>query len=103
MGQAEDYRRCWLDGLTLDDQLFQQAIISVDRLNMFRGTDFPGEERVLYHLLQRGVSDHDDSDRPWDASTRAMRHSGAVGERLWHLILEERKRVRVQSIPLWLG
>jgi hypothetical protein len=102
-GLAEDYRRSWLDGLVLDDQLFQQAIISIHRLNSFRGQNFPGEEQILYHLLQRGVSDHEAADCPFDASTRSMRHLAVIGERLWHLILEERKRVSVSAIPFLVG
>jgi hypothetical protein len=101
----ERYRDFWLEGISLDDQLFQQAIVTLRCLNLVhRGGNFPGqEERVLFQLIQRGVVDHDRSDRPWDASTRATRHSAAIGDRLWALILEERARVRVASILSWLG
>jgi hypothetical protein len=101
----DQYRNSWLEGISLDDQLFQQAIVTLRHLDsVHRGNDFPGqEERVLFQLIQRGVVDQDRSDRPWDASTRAMRHSAAIGDRLWALILEERARVRVASILSWLG
>ena len=95
---STEYRRSWLDRLALDDQLFQQSIITLRRLDSMRGQDFPGEERVLFHLIQRGVVDHDRSDRRWDSSTRSMRHTAAMGDRLWALILEERARVSVPAI-----
>jgi hypothetical protein len=67
-----------------------------------RGQPLLHHESTLFQLLQMGAVDHPLSDHPWDASTRAMRYSSAVGDHLWELLLEERARVSVQATPSWL-
>ena len=44
------------------------------------------DTRVLFHLLNRGLLDQEVMDRLRDGTTRAMRYSAAMGERLWRLI-----------------
>jgi len=81
--------------LYLDDQLWQQALTADRRQAQRREAQdkFVWEERVLFHLIQRGIVDHDDDDKRWDGTTRAMRHTSAVGDRLWALLEAERARV----------
>ena len=56
-------------------------------------------ERLLWSLLTRGIYDHAPEDRPWDASTRSMRYSAIMGDRLWAMWESERDRVRIPSFP----
>jgi hypothetical protein len=96
-------RREWLFNLSLDDQLWHQAMVTMRRLDeQHRGQPLVHHESTLFQLIQMGAVDHPMSDRPWDASTRAMRYSAAVGDRLWELLLEERARVSVRATPSWL-
>jgi len=49
----------------LDDQLWQQALTADRRQAQRREAQdkFVWEERVLFHLIQRGIVDHDDDDK----------------------------------------
>jgi len=64
----------WFSGLSLDDQLWHQAMV----------VDFNQEEtwrtsiamnncgfnaQMLFHLINRRVIDHSDEDKAWDGST----------------------------------
>jgi hypothetical protein len=40
-----------------------------------------------------GACDGSEEDRPYPASTRAMRHSSVMADRLWSMIHQERERV----------
>jgi hypothetical protein len=87
----------------MDDQLWHQAMVTMRHLDeQHRGQPLLHHESTLFQLLQMGAVDHPLSDRPWDASTRVMRYSSAVGDCLWELLLEERARVSVQATPSWL-
>ena len=46
-----------------------------------------------------GVLDQGDFHKPMDASTRSMRHSAAIGGRLWSMLVVERERVRSFVLP----
>ena len=83
----------WFDAGYLDDQLWHQALATFHGLESMRGGDFPIDDLVLFHLIRRGVVDHDDMDKRWDSSTRSMRHSLAIGSHLWSLIRKEVDRV----------
>jgi hypothetical protein len=86
--------RPWLHGVSLDDQLWHQALVGYRQLEEIRVTALREDERVLYQLLRRGLMDHTDFDKRWDGSTRSMRHSASIGGRLWAMLREERERVR---------
>jgi hypothetical protein len=47
--------------------------------------------------INMGVGDMDTVEQPWDASTRSIRYTAAMGDRLLEQIDLERERV---SIPL---
>jgi hypothetical protein len=106
LGDADEgpfRRREWLNRGFLDDQLWQQAIITNLDLDSRRGPliDRPAEEYVLWHLLRAGVVDHPRSDdRQWASATRSMWHSAAIGNRLWKLIEQERERVGGDSFMI---
>ena len=53
------------------------------------------DEQALAFFIHMGTVDRIPEDRPWDASTRAMRHSSIMAERLWSLLETERERVRL--------
>jgi len=81
-------------GLNLDDQLFYQSLVTLRRLDEdHKGKRQPYSEYALYHLLRRGAMDQLPADRPFDASTRAMRYTAAIGDRLWEIACRERTRV----------
>ena len=42
-----------------------------------------------------GVGDPGPEDRPFDASTRAIRYAASLGDRLWDIALRDRERVRI--------
>ena len=90
-GSVETYRRDWLGGLTLDDQLLRH----LDETH--RGHVQPYSEHALLHLVRRGLVDLEESDRPWDSTTRAMRYSATLADCLWEMVLRERNRVGFPS------
>jgi len=60
-----------------------------------------GNGRVLWSMIHLGILDKEGIDKPWDASTRSMRHSAVIGDRLWSMIEKEQQRV-FSSLPLLL-
>ena len=76
--------------MVLDDQIFGTSVVAQHCLEARReiltaeGVD--NDTRVLFHLFKWGLLDQEVMDRPRDGATRAMRHSAAMGERLWRLI-----------------
>ena len=93
-GSVETYRRDWLRGMTLDDQLFHQSLVSLRHLDeVHRGHVQPYSEHTLLHLVRRGLVDLEESDRPWDSSTCSMRYSATLADCLWEMVLRERNRV----------
>jgi len=60
-----------------------------------------GDERVLWSMIRLEILDKEGIDKPWDASTRSMRHSAVIGDRLWSLVEKEQQRV-FSSLPLLL-
>jgi len=60
-----------------------------------------GDERVLWSMICLGILDKDGINKPWDASTRSMRHSAMIGDRLWSMVEKEQQRV-FSSFPLLL-
>jgi len=67
----------WNSGLYLDDQLWQQAMAADRRQAERRAAQdkFVWEERVLFHLIQQGIVDHDNNNKRWDGTTRVMHHT----------------------------
>ena len=76
--------------MVLDDQIFGMSVVAQHRLEARReiltAEGVNDNTRVLFHLLNQGLLDQEVMDRPRDGTTRAMRYSAAMGERLWRLI-----------------
>ena len=96
--RSVDRRNDWLNGCSIDDQLWHQSMVSYfnqmdhasDELN------YSPDEKVLRILLARGVLDMDEFDKVWDGATRSMRYSAVMMDRMLTMFQEEQKRV---SIP----
>jgi len=89
------YRMATYDGGYLNDRLWVQAMSTarymdeVRRGNLRSGPD----ESILWRMIRCGVLDHSEEDKVWDSSTRAMRQSAVIGDRLWSLIEKEQEKV----------
>jgi len=96
-----EWTNAWLSGASLDDQLWLQAMLTerVHQERRLRAQDDPSftYDLTLGSLIQRGVSDALSDNCEHIASTRAMRHSAAIGNRLWMLVDQERERVGLSS------
>ena len=70
----------WMDGVILDDQLWFQSL-RVNRLLeehlLPQIASMTVEERMLHRLINSGVMDAAEGDRPNDSATRAMRCQSA--------------------------
>jgi hypothetical protein len=90
-----------LANLSLDDILWHQAMVVTGALTernnrevVRPGVEWTFDDQILLRLLRLGVVDpNSEFDRPWDGSTRSMRFTSAVGERMWCLLEEQRARV----------
>ena len=86
----------WAVGCTLDDIVWHQALVTLRRLNSNlqpKRKELPADQWVLYKLLRHGVVDPRLRDCAFDASTRAMRYSATVTDRVWALLDKESTRV----------
>ena len=92
-----EYQRCrveYLGNLVFDDLVWHQSIVSLERLQTFRGgLRADPDDAVFWNLLMRGVLDMEPEERPSDASTRAVCYSAVMGDRLWAMVQGERLRV----------
>ena len=74
-------------GLVFNDQMFGLSIVASGRLKEDRekhtGPVASPDSTVLFHLLNRGLWDQQLVDVPQEASSRAIRYSTVMGERLW--------------------
>src|ERR1700753_2937124 len=81
---------------SFDDRLWFWAMASarsrlersLQRLPFGNDTD-----PVIQGMISLGIYDWDKVERPFDASTRAMRHTAVLGDCLWSLAKKERERV----------
>jgi len=89
-----EFRLKTFDEYFMDDNLWCQAMSTGQFLDDHRrGQMMNGDERVLWSMIRLGVLDKEGIDKPWDASTRSMRHSAIIGDRLWSMIEAEHTRV----------
>ena len=83
---TEDARNVFPFGLVFDDQMFGLSIVASGRLEEDRekhtGPAASPDSTVLFHL-NRGLWDQQLVDAPQEASSRAIRYSAVMGERLW--------------------
>lgn len=87
----------------MDDILWHQALVTLKQLDESvcpKRKDLLVDESVLYDLLRMGVVDPRPRDRAFDASTRSMRYTAAITDRVWALLDKETSRVR---LDLFLG
>ena len=85
--------RSWIDGLTLDDTLWFLSMVTARSQNIRLGNGLPYNDQTMWRILQLGYQDPSVEDRPWDASTRAMRYSAILGDRLQSEVEMGRGRV----------
>ena len=93
---TEYQRYCveYLGNLVFDDLVWHQSIVSLERLQTFRGgLRADPDDAVFWNLLMRGVLDMEPEERPTDASTRAVRYLAVMGDRLWAMVQGESLRV----------
>ena len=62
MSEDPEVQELWFDVGFLDDQLWHQALMMFHWLELMRGGDFPIDDLALFHLIRRGVVNHDDDD-----------------------------------------
>ena len=62
------------------------ALFNHEELERLQGQE-PNDphQRFLWRIIRMGVIDPEVADKPMDASTRSMRHSSAIGMRLWKM------------------
>ena len=80
--------------LGMGDYLWVQALFNHEELERLRGQE-PNDphQRFLWRIIRLGVIDHEATDKPMDTSTRSMRHSSAIGMRLWKMWREAEGQV----------
>ena len=82
--------------LGMDDYLWVQALFNHEELERLRGQEpTDSHQRFLWRIIRMGVIDPDATDKAMDASTRFMRHSSAIGMRLWKMWREAESQVSV--------
>jgi len=95
-----EFRLKTFDEYFMDDNLWCQAMSTGQYLEDHqRDQSMNGDERVLWSMIRLGILDKEGIDKPWDASTRSMRHSAVIGDRLWSMVKKEQQRV-FSSLPL---
>ena len=72
--------------LGMDDYLWVQALFNHEELERLRGQESTDpHQQFLWRIIRMGVIGPEMADRAMDASTRSMRHSSAIGMRLWKM------------------
>jgi len=82
----------------MDDTLWSLALASgchVKEVRKPAARTWTHDERAMFHLLEGGLFDARAQDKPWDASTRSMRYTAVMGDRLWLMYETERAQVGV--------
>ena len=93
----DDYRGQWPRAYFDDRVWFHGIVTEKFQLERRSTLGMSPSYNVLWQLINMGVGDMDAQEKPWDSSTRSIRYTAAMGDRLLEQIDEERKRV---SIPL---
>ena len=80
--------------LGMDNYLWVQALFNHEELERLRGVEpTDPHQRFLWRIIRMGVIDPEAGEKVMDASTRSMRHSSAIGMRLWKMWREAESRV----------
>ena len=95
LSSVEPYRGVFLPGCTLDDRLWHHAMVTDRYMAGIRrsGVRRPNDEKALYQLIQDGITDASDLDKPRSSSTRSMRYAAVMADRLWAIVEREKRRV----------
>ena len=80
----------WVAGVTLDDQLWYQALVMDRILELLRGSEQGPNNMMMWTLLRHGIIDASVVDKLWNGSTQSMRYSAVLVGRLWGLLVGER-------------
>ena len=102
-GDLVQLHRSWLEGVTLGNQLWFQSIITSQSQGLRLQGGLPHNNRWIWKILQLGYIDGREADCPWDASTRSMRYTTIVGDRIQANVELERERVSDNSIGSFQG
>ena len=80
--------------LGIDDYLWVQALFNHGELERLQRQE-PNDphQRFLWRIIRMGVIDPEVGEKTMDASTQFMRHSSAIGMRLWKMWREVESRV----------
>ena len=82
--------------LGMDDYLWVKALFNHEELERLRGQEPTNpHQRFLRRIIRMGVIDPEATDKAMDTSTKFMRHSSAIGMRLWKMWREAESRVSV--------
>ena len=74
----------WLGHASLAQDL--HALFNHEELERLRGQELNDPyQKFLWRLCRLGVINPKAANKPMDASTRSMRHSSAIGMRLWKM------------------
>jgi hypothetical protein len=92
--------RSWIKGLTKDDEIWFQSIVTALSNGQRLHLGLPYCDQFLWKMIQMGYTDGRPEDRPWDASTRAMRYGAILGDRIQANVEIERKRVSFNSLSV---
>ena len=99
---TEEARNTFPFGLVFDDQMFGLSIVASGCLEGNRekhtGPVATPDSTVLFHLLNRGLWDQQLVDAPQEVSSRAIRSSAVMGERLWGQIVMHSAHVSSWSL-----
>ena len=72
--------------LGMDDYLWVQALFNHEELDRLRGQEPTNpHQRFLWRIIRMRLINPEATDKAMDASTRSMRHSSAIGMRLWKM------------------
>ena len=87
---CDNWYHHWVAGVTLDDQLWHQALVMDCILELLHGSEQGSNDAMMWTLLRRGIIDSSVVNKPWNGSTWSMRYSAMLMGRLWGLLAGER-------------
>ena len=86
--------------LGMDNYLWVQALFNHEELKRLTGQELTDpHQRFLWRISRMGVIDPEAADMPMETSTRSMRHSSAIGMRLWKMWREAESQVSLFLFP----
>ena len=74
----EGWYHHWVLGVTLDDQLWHQALVMDHILESLCSLEQGPNDVMMWTLLHRGIVNASVIDKLWDGSTQSMRYSAIL-------------------------